>query len=317
MNRQPLIILAGATAVGKTDLSLWLAREVDGEIISADSMQVYKGFDIGTAKISVQEMQGIPHHLIDICEPEAEYNVFTFRKQASEAMKEIHSRGKIPILVGGTGFYIQSVLYDIDFTQTETDKELRAQLMELAASKGPSYLHGLLKEADPEAAAQIHENNVRRVIRALEFYRETGSKISGHNEEQKKKESPYAFAYFVLNRERSCIYDRIGRRVDQMLAQGLAEEVQGLLSQGVSPHCQAMQGLGYKEMLLYLQGELTLAEAADLLKKNTRHFAKRQITWFKREKDAIWLNYEDYKDLLQMQEAILQILKEKNIVSLS
>ena len=313
--KPPLIILTGPTAVGKTKLSLALAKAVNGEIISADSMQVYKRMTIGTAKILPEEMQGVPHHLIDILEPSEEFNVVLFAKYAKEAIKKCYKNGKIPILVGGTGFYIQAVLYDIDFTENDDDKSYREELERIAQEKGAEVLHKRLQEVDAKAAKEIHPNNVKRVIRALEFYEKSGGqRISDHNEEQKQKESPYNYAYFVLNDERSTVYERIDKRVDIMLEQGLVEEVKALLTEGVSPAAVSMQGLGYKEMVAYLHGECTLEEAVYVLKRDTRHFAKRQITWFKREDDVIWINRPDFEEkdekILGM---MLNILKEKEI----
>lgn len=314
--KPPLIILSGPTACGKTELSIALAKAISGEIISADSMQVYKGFDIGTAKIKPEEMQGIPHHLIDILEPEEEFNVFRFQSLAKQAMAQIRSRGHIPILVGGTGFYIQAVLYDIHFSQEEEKKDYRIYLENLAKEKGAAYLHGLLQKADPESAAQIHAHNIKRTIRALEYYEETGRTISAHNKEERSRLSPYRFAYFVLNRNRAVLYERINARVDQMLAQGLEAEVKQLLQDGVSPACLAMQGLGYKETADYLLGNCSLEEAVCKIKTETRHFAKRQLTWFRREKEVTWLTYEEYqnnsKALLQ---AMLARIKEKEIIN--
>lgn len=301
--KQPLIILTGPTAVGKTKLSIALAKAVNGEIISADSMQVYKRMTIGTAKILRSEMQGVPHHLIDILEPSEEFNVVLFAKLAKQAMEQCWSKGKIPILVGGTGFYIQAVLYDIDFTENDDDKSYREELERMAEEQGAEVLHEKLKLVDAKAAEEIHPNNVKRVIRALEFYEKSGGqKISEHNEEQKQKESPYNFAYFVLNDDRAKVYERIDQRVDIMLEQGLVEEVKSLLEEGISPATVSMQGLGYKEIVAYLKGECTLEEAVYILKRDTRHFAKRQITWFKREEDVIWLNRPEFD---QSEEKIL------------
>ncbi len=313
--KQPLIILTGPTAVGKTKLSIALAKAVNGEIISADSMQVYKKMTIGTAKILPEEMQGISHHLIDILEPEEEFNVVLFAKLARQAMEQCWKKGKIPILVGGTGFYIQAVLYDIDFTENDDDKTYREELERIAAEEGAVALHERLKLIDAKAAEEIHPNNVKRVIRALEFYEKSGGqKISEHNEEQRQKESPYNFAYFVLNDDRATVYDRINRRVDFMLEQGLVEEVQALLDAAVPTTAVSMQGLGYKEIVAYLQGECTLEEAVYVLKRDTRHFAKRQITWFKREEDVIWLNRPEFE---QSEEKILaemlKIIDEKEM----
>ena len=313
--KQPLIILTGPTAVGKTKLSIALAKAVNGEIISADSMQVYKKMNIGTAKILPEEMQGVPHHLIDILEPAEEFNVVLFAKLAKQAMEQCRAKGKIPILVGGTGFYIQAVLYDIDFTENDDDKTYREELERIAEAEGAEVLHERLKQVDARAAEEIHPNNVKRVIRALEFYEKSGGqKISEHNEEQKQKESPYNFAYFVLNDDRQVVYDRINRRVDVMLKQGLVEEVKALLEEGVPTNSVSMQGLGYKEIVAYLRGECTLEDAVYVLKRDTRHFAKRQITWFKRENDVYWLNRPDFdrsdeKILAEM----LNIIDEKEI----
>ena len=313
--KPPLIILTGPTAVGKTKLSIALAKAVNGEIISADSMQVYKRMTIGTAKILPEEMQGVPHHLIDILEPSEEFNVVLFAKYAKEAIKKCYENGKIPILVGGTGFYIQAVLYDIDFTENDDDKSYREELERIAQEEGAEVLHKRLQEVDAKAAKEIHPNNVKRVIRALEFYEKSGGqKISDHNEEQKQKKSPYNFAYFVLNDDRPTVYERIDKRVDIMLEQGLVEEVKALLAEGVSPAAVSMQGLGYKEMVAYLHGECTLEEAVYVLKRDTRHFAKRQITWFKREDDVIWFNRPDFEEKDEkFLETMLTILKEKEI----
>lgn len=300
----PLVILTGPTAVGKTALSVELAKAVDGEIISADSMQVYRRMDIGSAKVTKEEMGGVPHHLIDVLEPEEDFNVVLFQKLAKEAIADILSRGKLPILVGGTGFYIQSVLYDIDFTQTKEDSEYRKELERLAVEKGAHYLHSLLEAADPEAAQQIHENNIKRVIRALEYNVQTGGKISAHNEEQRNNEAAYRFQYFVLTDEREKLYERIDRRVDIMLESGLVDEVRALRDEGLKKGMVSMQGLGYKEILSYLDGEYDLERAAYLIKRDTRHFAKRQLTWFKREKNVTWVDRSVFLD----ENSILQFL---------
>ena len=314
MNKKPLVIISGPTAAGKTDLSVSLAKLINGEIISADSMQVYKGFDIGTAKTTSEEMSGIKHYLIDELEPDEEFNIFEFKTRAEKYINEIVSKGKIPVIVGGTGFYIQSVIYDVNFSEEGADRSYRKQLEHTAVEKGPGYLHDMLKSIDPSSAEAIHANNVKRVIRALEYHHETGQMISEHNQEQRAKGSDYNFAYFVLNRERSVIYDRINRRVDKMIEDGLIDEVQKLIASGVSPDSLAMQGLGYKEIYAYLDGRLSLEDAISLLKQSTRHFAKRQITWFKRERDVIWLNYEDFNSRQEMLDAMIRILSDKKIV---
>ncbi len=293
MQKEPLVILTGPTAVGKTKLSIALAKAIGGEIISADSMQVYKHMDIGSAKIRPEEMQGVPHYLVDILEPDEEFHVVRFQELARAAMEEIRGKGHIPVLVGGTGFYIQAVLRDIDFTENEASP-YRQELERLAEEKGAKYLHKRLETADPEAAQAIHPNNVKRVIRALEFHHLTGQKISAHNEEQREKESPYNFAYFVLNDDRQRLYLRIEQRVDEMLAEGLVDEVTRLKEMGFHRGMVSMQGLGYKEMLAYLDGELSLEEAVTVLKRDTRRFAKRQLTWFRREKEVIWVDKRDF-----------------------
>lgn len=292
--KRPLIILTGPTAVGKSDLSISLAKAVNGAVISADSMQVYRFMDIGSAKISKSEMQGIPHYLIDEFMPEEEFNVVRFQEYAKRYMEEIYQKGQIPILVGGTGFYIQAVLYDIDFTSENEDTAYRRQLEALAEKKGAEHLHDMLKEVDEESAKTIHPNNIKRIIRALEFYKKTGKKISAHNETERQKESPYNFAYFVLNDDRSRLYERIDLRVDKMLEDGLIEEVTRLKEMGYTKDMVSMQGLGYKEILDYLDGNLTLDEAVYILKRDTRHFAKRQLTWFRREKEVLWIDKEEY-----------------------
>ena len=304
--KQPLIVLTGPTAVGKTELSIKLAKLVNGEIISADSMQVYRHMDIGTAKITHDEMQGIKHYLIDILEPDEEFNIVLFQSLAKQAMKEIYEKGKIPILVGGTGFYIQSVLYDIDFAETKSDNSYRNELEHLANEKGAYYLHEQLKKIDPVSAEKIHANNIKRVIRALEFYKQTGKKISEHNEMEQKKESPYNFAYFVLTQNRKVLYERIDKRVDNMVKHGLIQEVQSLYEKGYQKNLVSMQGLGYKEILSYLEGNCTLEEAVYILKRDTRHFAKRQITWFKREKEVTWLDKQN-----KTEDEILALLEQE------
>lgn len=292
--KKPLIILTGPTAAGKTNLSIQLAKAVGGEIISADSMQVYKHMDIGSAKITQQEMQGVPHHMIDILVPTEDFNVVIFQQYAKKYMEEIYDRGHIPILVGGTGFYIQSVLYDIDFTENDEDTAYRIGLEQEAETHGNLYLYEKLKAVDAKAAAQIHPNNIKRVIRALEFYEQTGTCISEHNEAERAKTAAYNACYFVLTDNRDTLYARIDNRVDNMLASGLVAEVQSLLSMGCERASTAMQGLGYKEIIDYLQGNISLERAVYLIKRDTRHFAKRQLTWFRREKEVIWLNKEEF-----------------------
>lgn len=273
MEKRPLVILTGPTAVGKTALSVAFAKAINGEIISADSMQVYRHMDIGSAKVTKEEMEGVPHHLIDVLEPAEEFNVVLFQKMARQAAEEIESRGHIPILVGGTGFYIQALLYNIDFAENDEDRRLRRSLEEIAKEQGASALYEKLRAVDPESCEIIHANNVKRVIRAIEFYEKTGKKISAHNREQRQNISPYRFAYFVLNDDREKIYRQIDQRVDLMMERGLVEEVRALRAMGCSRGMVSMQGLGYKEILSYLEGEISQEEAVYLIKRDTRHLS--------------------------------------------
>ena len=306
-----LVVITGPTAVGKTDISIKLAKEINGEIISADSIQVYKGLDIGSAKITHDEMDGVKHYLIDVLEPTEDFDIYTFKQMAEKAIEEIYAKGKVPIIVGGTGFYIQSVLYDVDFEETEVDMEYRKELEELTKKNGNEYVHKMLEEVDPEYAAGIHPNNIKRVIRALEFYHENNIPLSEHNAEQKENESPYNFAYYVLNDDRDVLYDRINKRVDLMFEKGLVDEVKGL---GLDNSNQSMQGIGYKEVLEYLNGQLSLEEAKELIKKNTRHFAKRQLTWFRHEKVVQMIDYRDFdRDVDKVLAFMLKDLEEKGI----
>ena len=311
MKKKEMLILTGPTAVGKTKLSIELAKAVGGEIISADSVQVYKKMDIGSAKILPKEMDGVRHHLIDVLSPDEKFDVFRFSQMAKEAMQGIYERGHIPVLVGGTGFYIQALLYDIDFTDNDNDTSLRAELESFAKEHGAEALHEKLREVDQKSAETIHANNIKRVIRALEFYQKTGMKISEHNETERQKESPYQFVYFVLNDDRENLYRRIDLRVDQMIEEGLVAEVKALKARGYDRSMVSMQGLGYKEILDYLDGACTLEDAIYKIKRDTRHFAKRQITWFKREKHVTWINKKDYNyDEDKILEVMLESIKK-------
>lgn len=312
MVKSPLVILTGPTAVGKTKLSVALAKRINGEIISADSMQVYRRMNIGTAKVTEDEKDNVPHHLIDILEPWEDFNVVAFQSYAKNAVKDILDRGKIPIVVGGTGFYIQALLYGIDFTENENDVSLRKQLEEESDKDGGIALHQYLMQVDPAAAKAIHPNNRKRVIRAVEFYKLTGQRISEHNEAQRMNETIYNSAYFVLNMDREKLYRRIDYRVDLMVKDGLVEEVQNLLAEGCTPNMISMQGLGYKEIIRYLNHEISLEEAVYILKRDTRHFAKRQLTWFRRERDVIWLNKDEAES--NVLNDIISSLKDKKII---
>lgn len=314
--KRPMVILTGPTAVGKTALSIELAKKINGSIISADSMQVYRHMDIGSAKVMPEKMDGVRHYLIDEFDPDEEFHVVKFVERAKEHLEEIYAEGKIPIIAGGTGFYIQALLYNIDFTEQECDEAYRTGLEQLATEKGAGYLHDMLREVDPASADAIHANNIKRVIRALEFYHLSGKRISEHNEKEREKKSPYNFAYFVLTDDRAHLYQNIDKRVDLMIEQGLVGEVQKLKDMGFHRDMVSMQGLGYKEILDYLDGKTTLEEAVYIIKRETRHFAKRQLTWFRRERDVIWFdkqtyNYQDEKILNDM----IDILKEKTIIT--
>lgn len=314
MNKKPLIILTGPTASGKSSLAIRLARQIGGEIISADSMQVYRGMDIGTAKIRPEEMQGIPHYLIDVMDPDEPFNVVVFQALAKEAMAKIRAAGHIPIIAGGTGFYIQALFRDIDFTENDNDISYRKHLEALAGSAGPEALFRMLLQEDPESAAAIHQNNIKKVIRALEFKHQTGQKISDHNREQAAQTSPYQYAYFVLNMDRAILYEKIEQRVDEMMSAGLLQEVERLRSRGYGMDLVSMQGLGYKEIYAYLEGECSLEEAVSRIKLGTRHFAKRQLTWFRREKDVIWLEKRPDSSEEELTEFMINVMKEKNIL---
>jgi len=306
MKKKPLIVLTGPTAVGKTSLSIELAKQINGAIISADSMQVYRHMDIGSAKITKEEMQGVPHYLIDVLEPQEEFSVHTFKEMALDALEDIYRRGMIPIVTGGTGFYIQALLYDIQFTDTVDTDGYRAWLEEQGELRGAEWLHEELKKVDAKAAEQIHMNNMKRTIRALEYFHQTGQPISKHNAEERQRTSPYTYVYFVLNRDRAELYRRIDLRVDLMLEAGLVDEVKTLKDVGYTRDMVAMQGLGYKEILDYLAGEITLDEAVYRIKRDTRHFAKRQLTWFRRERDVTWVELDGQKQ----EEVFVEILAE-------
>ena len=311
--KRPLIVIGGPTACGKTGFSIKLAKEIGGEIISADSMQVYRYMDIGTAKVTPEEADGVPHYLIDEFDPDEEYNVMIFQQKAKAYMEEIWAKGKIPILVGGTGFYINALLYDNDFTETENDTSYRKECYKLAKEKGAEVLYERLQEIDPEYAANIHANNVKRVTRALEYHYLTGQKFSEHNAEQKEKETPYDAAVIILTMDREQLYKRIELRIDLMMEQGLLEEVKGLLDRGYTPDLVSMQGIGYKEFIPYFNGECTLDEAVTQLKTNTRRFAKRQLTWFRRQIDGLWIDLGKATGEEALED-VLDYLKEGNIL---
>ncbi len=305
-----IVIIAGPTAVGKTDLSIFLAKQIDGEIISADSMQVYKGMDIGTGKITAGEMMGVKHHLIDILDPGEDFNIAMFVKLAKEAIADIRSRGKMPIIVGGTGFYIQALLKDVEF-EDEEDSSYREMLYKELEDKGAEYVHDLLKDIDEVSFNEIPVNNSKRVIRALEYYHFHNEPISAHNERLKNTDYAYNEALFCITNDRQTIYDNIEKRVDKMLSMGLLNEVKGLLDRGLTEDDVSMKGLGYKEFIPYFKGECTLDEAIYVLKRDTRHFAKRQLTWFRKEKNVIYINKSDFSGIDEILDYMTGIIFEE------
>ncbi len=304
-----IVIIAGPTAVGKTDLSIFLAKQIDGEIISADSMQVYRGMDIGTGKITPGEMMGVKHHLIDILDPGEDFNIAMFVKLAKEAIEDIRARGKTPIVVGGTGFYIQALLKNVEF-EDEEDSSYREMLYKELEDKGALYVHDLLKDIDEVSFNEIPVNNSKRVIRALEYYHFHNEPISVHNEKLKNTGYAYNEALFCITNERHILYDNIEKRVDKMLSMGLLNEVKGLLDRGLTEDNVSMKGLGYKEFIPYFKGECTLDEAIYVLKRDTRHFAKRQLTWFRKEQNVIYINKSEFSGIDEILDYMTGIIFE-------
>ncbi|HOM42508.1 MAG TPA: tRNA (adenosine(37)-N6)-dimethylallyltransferase MiaA [Bacillota bacterium] len=291
---QKICILAGPTAVGKTEISLALARSLCGEIISADSAQVYKYMDIGTAKLKEDEMQGIRHYMIDEVTPDMDFSVAQFREKAELYIKDINDRGKLPIITGGTGLYINSLLNNLDFTDSICDEEYRREMQETAQAKGNEYVHAMLEAVDPASYKRLHPNDLRRVIRALEVYKHTGRPISYFQEESRKQPPRYDFAYITLTMDRRKLYERIDQRVDRMMSSGLVEEVEGLIKRGYGRGLNSMQALGYKEIADFLHGLITKDEAVRILKRDTRHYAKRQLTWFRGDKRVNWVDVDNF-----------------------
>lgn len=303
--KKDLFILAGPTAVGKTAISINLAKNLNGEIISADSMQIYKYMDIGSAKIKEDEKEGIPHHVIDFVEPSKEFSVVEFKHEATKAIDEITGNSKLSMLVGGTGFYIDSLIFNYDFANAYKDEAYREHLKALALEKGNEYVHSLLKDIDKESYNKLYPNDLKRVIRALEVYKLTGKTISEYNAEQDIYNIPYNVYYFVLTMDRAKLYDRINRRVDIMIAEGLIDEVIKLKNMGLTADMQSMKGIGYKEILYYLDGKITLDEAVEMIKKGSRNYAKRQLTWFRKDKRVVWIDKDTYNDDDEVAKAII------------
>ena len=309
--KSPLITISGPTACGKTAVSVELAKIINGEIISADSMQVYKYMDIGTAKITVDEMQGIKHYLIDVLMPDDEFSIAVFQKMAKEAMAEIYSKGKMPILVGGTGFYVNGLIYDNDFTPGEKDDKMRLELEKEAEEKGNDYVHYILKELDPEYAKTVHPNNLKRVIRAIEYCRDTGEKFSDYNARERLREPAYDVKNFILNMDRKVLYNRIEKRIGIMIENGLVNEVKSLMDK-YPTNLVSMKGLGYKEIIGYLKGEYSLDEAIYILKRDTRHFARRQLTWFKHQSNGEWVDVLDFDSPQSVAQYIADKINKEN-----
>lgn len=288
-----IIVIVGPTAVGKTYVSVELAKKLGTEIISADSMQIYKGMDVGTAKIKDEEKQGIVHHMIDLISPDENYSVSNFKTEAEKNIDYIISSGKIPVIVGGSGLYVNSLIYDLDFSNAKSNDKLRDYYTYYHQEHGEDALYEKLKKIDPESAEKIHKNNVKRVIRALEVYDLTGKKFSQMNTDIRKKSSKYDFILIGLSMDRKTLYERINQRVDKMIDDGLVEEVKSLLDKGFEKKLISMQAIGYKEIIEFLEGNITFEEAVNILKRNTRHFAKRQFTWFLKDENVKWFNIEN------------------------
>ncbi|MFI3201346.1 MAG: tRNA (adenosine(37)-N6)-dimethylallyltransferase MiaA [Eubacteriales bacterium] len=312
--KKELLIITGPTAVGKTTISIQVAKQLNGEIISADSCQVYRGMNIGSAKITKQEMEGVSHHLIDVLDPDEPCNVATFQEMAKVCVEDIIGRGKLPIVVGGTGFYIQALLYGIDFSNEEEQTKIRREITSYYEQHGVDALFQRLEECDPVSATMIHKNNIKRVIRAIEYYKCHGRCISLHNEEERLKESPYDFLYVVVTNKRDVLYNAINKRVDHMIVGGLEEEVRGLLAKGYTEEMTSMQAIGYKEVVAYFKGECTREEMIERIKTNTRHFAKRQLTWFRREREVYQMDKSEYKEEASLVEDMMIEWYRRNTV---
>ena len=303
-----LFILAGPTAVGKTEISIKLAQKLNGEIISADSMQIYKSMDVGSAKISKEEMRGVPHHVIDIIEPSEEFSVAEFKERAESAIENITKRNKLPMLVGGTGFYINSLIYNYNFAATNKDEEYRDHLTSLADTKGKEYVHSLLKDIDLESYNKLYPNDLKRVIRALEVHKVSGKPMSEFAAQQDVLDIPYNVHYFVLNMDRQKLYNQINTRVDIMMKNNLIGEVIKLKEMGYTSDMQSMKGIGYKEILYYLNNEISLNEAVEMIKQGSRNYAKRQLTWFRKDPRINWINKDDFKSDDEIVEYIISKL---------
>jgi tRNA dimethylallyltransferase len=312
-NKIPLVAIVGPTATGKTEAAIQTALSMNGEIISADSMQIYKYMDIGTAKPSREEMRGIPHHMMDCIDPAEEFSVARYQTMAKHTIKEVHKKGKLPILVGGTGLYVNSIVYPMAFTEAQVDNEYRKQLQQMAEEKGNIAVYRILQESDPLTAEKLHPNDIRRVIRALEVKHLTGREMSDFRQDFSEPDLMYDLIMIGMTMDRQRLYRRINSRVDIMLEKGLLDEVKWLLEMGYSKDLTSMQGLGYKELIRYLEGDISLEEAVEILKRDTRRYAKRQLTWFRRESRIEWLNLDQIEPGKEIQWIISHI--EKNLSS--
>ena len=309
MKKVPLIILTGPTAVGKTDLSIKIAKKINAEIISADSMQIYEYMDIGSAKVTKEEMNGVTHYMIDEVKPDYNFSVSEFQERANTYIDDIVSKNKLPLVTGGTGLYLNSLIYNMDFAKSNADNKLREELRKELETNGIDYMHNRLKELDEDAASRIHKNNTKRVIRALEVCL-TGEKMNDFSNDLQFNEK-YEPTIVVLNREREHLYQRINKRVDIMIENGLEQEVKNLLSMGYSKDLVSMQGIGYKEIIKYLDGEYTYDEAIEIIKRDSRRYAKRQLTWFRRYQDAKWFNLDEYDDLDRLEKDVLSYIENR------
>lgn len=311
LERKKLILIVGPTAVGKTDLSIKLAKELNGEIFSVDSMQIYKDMDIGTAKIEESEMEGIPHYMIDIVNPDEEFSVSDFRELAYKYIYEISSKGKVPIGVGGTGLYVNSLVYQLNFAEAESDEKIRDKYTELAEKYGNQYIMDKLKEIDPESAERLNLNDTKRIIRAIEIYEMTGKKMSENYSNFRKENDDFELVIIGLNRDRQKLYERINLRVDIMMENGLVDEVRDLLERGFTKDMTSMKAIGYKEVIEYIEGNMDYDEMVEILKRNSRRFAKRQLTWFRRDERIKWFDYDEYENSEEMYCDILETIKNE------
>lgn len=306
VRKNRIIAVAGPTAAGKTEFAIQIAKALDGEVVSCDSMQLYKYMDIGSAKPTPEQMAEVPHHLVDMIDPRDDFSVAKYQKLAKEAISDIFARGKQPVICGGTGLYLESLIYDLDFAAEPEGEHAREKYYEIAEQEGPEVLYSLLQEKDPESAARIHPNNIKRVVRALEAF-DNGKPIDDINTAPEKTKD-YDVTLIGITRDREELYDRINRRVDQLMEMGLLDEVKSLVGMGLTFDDISMKGIGYKEIIGYLNGEYDLDEAVRLIKRNTRHFAKRQMTWFRRYDDLEWFNVSEYEDSEECLKEILDYI---------